>query len=78
MGIPNHLICLLRDLYASQKATIRILHGTGSKGEPVGRGVWQARTLPLFNLYAEDIMWNAGVDESQAGIKTAERNTKQP
>ena len=68
MGIPNHLTCLLRNLYAGQEATVRTAHGTTD---------WFQKCilLPcLFNLYAEYIMRNAGLDEAQAGIKIAWRN----
>ena len=73
MGIPDHLICLLRNLYAGQEATVRIGHGTGSK---IGKGVHQGCILSpcLFNFYAEYIMRNTELDESQAGIKIARRN----
>ena len=74
MGIPDHLICLLRNLYADQEATVRTGHGTD--WFQIGKGVGQACILPpcLFNLYAEYIMQNAGLDEAQAGIKIAGRN----
>ena len=75
MGIPDHLICLLRNLYAGQETTVRTGHGkqTGSK---LGKGVCQGCVLSpcLFNLYAEYILRNAGLDEAQAGIKIAGRN----
>ena len=74
-GIPDHLICLLRNLYASQEATVRIRHGTMDWfkiGKVVCQGcIW---SLCLFNLFAEYIMRNAGLDETQAGIKIARRN----
>ena len=75
MGIPDHLTCLLRNLYAGQKATVRTEHGTTNWFQ-IQKGVCQGYILPscLFNLYAEYIMRNAGLDEAQAGIKIAERN----
>src|SRR5574341_1122965 len=75
MGIPDHLICLLRNLYAGQEATVRTGHGTAD-GFQIGKGVRQACILSpcLFNFYAEDIMRNAGLEETQAGIKIAGRN----
>ena len=75
MGIPDHLTCLLRNLYAGQEATVRTGHGT-TDWFPIGKGVRQDCILSpcLFNLYAEYIMRNAGLEEVQAGIKTAERN----
>ena len=75
MGMPNHLTCLLRNLYAGQEATVRTGHGTTDWFQ-IGKGVHQGCILSpcLFNLYAEYIMWNAGLDESQAGIKTVGRN----
>ena len=75
MGIPNHLTCLLRDLYAGQEQTVRTGHGTTDWFQ-IGKGVHQGCILPpcLFNLYAEYIMRNAGLDEAQAGIKIATRN----
>ena len=75
MGIPDHLICLLRNLYASQEATGRTGHGT-KDWFPIGKGMCQGCILSpcLFNLYAEFIMRNAGLDEAQAGIKIAWRN----
>ncbi|XP_061243769.1 IST1 homolog isoform X2 [Bos javanicus] len=75
MGIPDHLICLLRNLYAGQEATVRTGHGTTDWFQ-VGKGVCQGCILSpcLFNLYAEYIMRNAGLEETQAGIKTAGRN----
>ena len=75
MGIPDHLTCLLRNLYAGQEATVRTGHGTTDWFQ-IGKGVCQDCILPpcLFNLYAEYIMRNAGLEETQAGIKTAERN----
>ena len=75
MGIPDHLTCLLRNLYAGQEATVRTGHGTADWFK-IGKGVRQGCILSpcLFNLYAESIMWNAGLGESQAGIKIARRN----
>ena len=75
MGIPDHLICLLRNLYAGQEATVRTGHGTTDWFQ-IGKGVRQACILSpcLFNLYAEHIMRNAGPEETQAGIKIAGRN----
>ena len=74
MRIPDHLTCLLRNLYAGQEATIRNGHGTTDWFQ-IGKGVPQGILLPcLFNLYAEYIMRNAGLDEAQAGIKIAGRN----
>ena len=72
MGIPNHLTCLLRNLYAGQEATVRTGHGTTDWFQ-IGKGVCQGYILSpcLFNLYAEYIMRNAGLDEAQAGIKIA-------
>ena len=75
MGIPDHLTCLSRNLYAGQEATVTTGHGT-TDGFQIGKGVCQAvYLLPcLFNLYAEYIMKNAGLEEAQAGINIAERN----
>ena len=75
MGIPDHLTCLSRNLYAGQEATVRTGHGTTDWFQ-IGKGVCQACILSscLFNLYAEYIMRNAGLEEAQAGIKTARRN----
>ena len=74
MGIPDHLTCLLRNLYAGQEATVRTGHGTTDWFQ-IGKGVRQGILLPcLFNLYAEYIMRNAGLEEAQAGIKIAGRN----
>ena len=75
IGILDHLTCLLRNLYAGQKTTVRTGHGTTDWFQ-IGKGVCQGCLLSpcLFNLYAEYIMWNAGVDEEQAGIRIAERN----
>ena len=74
-GIPDHLTCLLRNLYAGQEATVRTEHGTTDWFQ-IGKGVCQAciLSLCLFNLYAEHIMRNAGLNEVQAGIKIAGRN----
>ena len=75
MGIPDHLTCLLRNLYAGQEATVRIGHGTADFFQ-IRKEVHQGCILSpcLFNLYAEYIMRNAGLDEAQAGIKIAGRN----
>ena len=75
MGIPDHQICLLRNLYAGQEATIRTGHGT-TDWYQIGKGVCQGCILSscLFNLYAEYIMRKAGLEETQAGIKFAGRN----
>ena len=75
MGKPDHLICLLRNLYTDQEATVRTGHGTTDLFQ-IRKGVRQGYILSLclFNLYAEYIMRNAGLDESQAGIKLARRN----
>ena len=75
MGVPDHLTRLLRNLYASQEATVRTRHGTIDWFQ-IGKGVQQGCILSpcLFNLYAEYIMRNAGLEETQAGIKIAERN----
>ena len=69
MGIPDHLICLLRNLYAGHEATVRTRHGTMDWFK-VGKEGCQGYILPLclFNLHAECVMWNAGLNESQAGI----------
>ena len=74
MGIPNHLICLLRNLYAGQEATVRTGHGTTDWFQ-IGQGVHQGCILSpcLFNLYAEYIVKNTGLNEAQAGIKIAKR-----
>ena len=76
MGIPDHLTCLVRNLYAGQEAKARTRHETVDQGK-TGKGVCQSCILSpcLFNLYAEDITRNAGLDEAQAGIKIARRNT---
>ena len=75
MGIPDHLTCLLRSLYAAQAATVRTGYGTMDWFQ-IGKGVHQGCILLpcLFNLYAEYIVQNAGLDEAQAGIKIARRN----
>ena len=75
MGIPDYLTCLLRNLNAGQEATVRTGHGTTAWFQ-IGKGVHQGCILSpcLFNLYAEYIMRNAGLEEAQAGIKIAERN----
>ena len=76
MGIPDHLTCLLRNLYAGQEATVRIGHGTTDWFQ-IGKGVRQGciLSLSLFNLYAEYIMGNAELDVSQAGIPPGEIST---
>ena len=75
MGIPDHLTCLLRNLYADQEATVRTGHGTTDWFQ-IGKRVRQGCILSpcLFNLYAEYIMRNAGLEEAQDGIKIARRN----
>ena len=75
MGIPDHLTCLLRNLYAGQEATVRTGHGATDWFQ-IGKGVRQGCILSpcLFNLYAEYIMRHTGLDEAQAGIKIARRN----
>ena len=75
MGIPDHLTCLLRNLYAGWEATVRTGHGT-THWFQIGKGVGQGCILSpcLFKLYAEYIMRNSGLDEVQAGIKIAGRN----
>ena len=74
MGIPDHLTCLLRNLFAGQEATVRTGHGTTDWFQ-IGKGVHQACVLPpcSFNFYAEYIMRNAGLEEAQAAIKIARR-----
>ena len=76
MGIPDHLTCLLRNLYAGQEATVRTGHGTIDCFQ-IGKGLHQGCILSpcLFNLYAEYIMRNTGLDEPQAGINIARRVT---
>ena len=75
MEIPDHLTCLLRNLYAGQEATVRTGHGTTDWFQ-IGKGEHQGSILSpcLFNLYAEYIMRNSGLEEAQAGIKIARRN----
>ena len=75
MGIPDHLTCLLRNLYAGQEATVRTRHGTTDCFQ-IGKGAHQGCILSpcLFNFYAEYIMRNAGLEETKAGIKIARRN----
>ena len=75
MGIPDHLTCLLRNLYAGQEATVRTGHGTTDWFQ-IGKGVRQGCILSpsLFNFYAEDILRNAGLEETQARINFAWRN----
>ena len=77
MGIPDHLTCLLRNLYAGQEATVRTGHGTTDLFQ-IGKGAHQGCILSpcLFRLHAEYIMRNAGLEEAQAGIKIAGRNIK--
>ena len=74
MGIPDHLTCLLRNLYAGQEATIKTRHGTTDWSQ-IGKGVHQGCILSpcLFKLYAEYIIRKVGMDEAQAGIKIARR-----
>ena len=76
MGIPDHLTCLLRNLYAGQEVTVRTGHGTTDWFQ-IGKGIHQGCILSscLFNLYEEYIMRNAGLEETQAGIKIARRNS---
>ena len=75
MGIPDHLTCLLRNLYAGQEATVRTGHGT-TDWDQIGKGVCQGCILSpcLLNFYAEYIMRNTGLEETQAGIKISGRN----
>ena len=75
MGIPDHLTCFLRNLYAGQEATVRTAYGTTDWFQ-IGKGVGQGCILSpcLFNLYADCIMRNTGLEEAQAGIKIARRN----
>ena len=75
MGVPDHLTCLLRNVYAGQEATVRTEHGT-TVWFKIRKGVHQGCILSpcLFNLYAQYIKWNAGLDEVQAGIKIPRRN----
>ena len=79
MGIPDHLTCLLRNLYAGQEATVRTAHGTTDWFQ-IGKGIHQGCILSpcLFNFYAEYIMRNAGLEEAQAGLKIAGRNINNP
>ena len=79
MVIPDHLTCLLRNLYAGQEATVRTGHGTTDWFQ-IGKGVRQDYILSpcLFNFYAEYIMRNAGLEETQAGLKIAGRNINNP
>ena len=76
MWIPDHLTCLLRNVYTGQEARVKTGHGTLDCFQ-IGEGVWQdcLLSLCLFNVYVEYTMWNAGLDESQAGNKIADRNT---
>ena len=76
MGIPDHLTCLLRNLYAGQEETVRTKHGT-SEWFQIGKGILQGCILSpcLFNLYAEYIMRNSRLDEAEAGLKIVRRNT---
>ena len=75
MGTPDHLTCLLRNLYAGQDATVRTRHGTTDWFQ-IGKGIPQGYIWSpcLFNLYAGYLVWNAGLDEAQGGIKIAGRN----
>ena len=75
IGIPDHVTCLLRNVYVGQEATVRTGYGTTDWFQ-IGKGVCQGCVLSpcLFNLHAENIMRNAGVDKAQAGIKIARRN----
>ena len=77
MGIPDHLTCLLRNLYAGQEATVRTGHAKTDWFQ-IGKGIYQGCILSpcWFNFYAEYIMRNAGLEEAQAGIKIAGRNIK--
>ena len=79
MGIPGHLTCLIRNLYAGQEATVRTRHGTTDWFQ-IGKEVRQSCILSpcLFNLHAEHIMGNSGLDEAQAGVKIMERNINNP
>ena len=79
MGIPDHLTCLLKNLYAGQEATVRTGHGTTDWFQ-IGKGVRQGSILSpcLFNFYAKYIMRNAELEETQAGIKIAGRNINNP
>ena len=75
MGIPDYFMCLLRSLFVGQETSVRMGHWT-TDWFRIGKGIQQGSTLSpyLFNLYAEYIMWNAGLDESQTGIRIAGRN----
>ena len=75
MGIPEYVTYVLRNLYIGQEATVRTEHGT-TDWFKIGKGVWQGYKLSpyLFKLYAQNIIWNAELDEAQAGIKIASRN----
>ena len=77
MGIPDHLTCLLRNMYAGQEATVKTGHGTTDWFQ-IGKGLHQGCILSpcLFNLYAECIVRNAGLEKAEAGIKIAKRNSK--
>ena len=77
--VPDHLTCLLRNLYAGQEATVRTGHGTTDWFQ-IGKGICQGciSSPCLFNLYAEYIMRNAGLEEAQTGIKIARRNINKP
>ena len=77
MGIPDHMTCLLRKLYAGQEATVQTGHGTRDWFQ-IGKGVHQGCTLSpcLFNLYADYMMRNTGLEEAQAEIKIARRDIK--
>ena len=77
MGIPDHLTCLLRNLYAGREATVRAGHGTTDWFQ-IRKGIHQGCILSpcLFNLYTEYLMRNAGLDEAQGGIKITRRNIK--
>ena len=79
MGIPDHLTCFLRNLYAGQEATVRTGHGTTDWFQ-IGKGVCQGCILTpyLFDLYGEYIMTNSGLDEAQAGMKIAGRSISNP
>ena len=79
MEIPDHLTCLLRNLYAGQEATVRTGHGTTDRFQ-IGKGVHQGCILSpcLFNLYAEYIIRNSGLEEAQARIKTDRKNMNYP
>ena len=78
-AVPDHLTYLLRNMYVGQEATVRTRHGKTFWFQ-IGKGVWQGCILSscLFNLYAEYILQNAGLDESQAGMKIARKNNNKP